>query len=402
MDVHPSNAQGLIRTALVELPAALDPYRRTKRALTRTDLPSTVAVVSLGKAARKMAQAAADVLGDRLVGGVLIDTSPEPLDGFEVHVGSHPLPDADSEQAARAALALAERGGHELLLALVSGGGSAMAEVPRRPLDVATIADITDRLNLAGTPIDELNVVRRHLSDFKNGGLAARSRVPVRTFVVSDVVDGPPALVSSGPTLYDGSDPLHALAVLERRLGRPVPPAIHTALATGLPRRRNEEVVVVADRHTAYAELSHRLAVAGLPASIPIRLEGPAATMATSMTEMPGLVIGTGETTVEVTGSGTGGRNQHGALAAAIAIDGHEGVFATLGTDGVDGPTDAAGAVVDGATAAALRTVGIDPGSALANCDSHPALDSIGALVRTGPTGTNVADVWVSYRPATR
>lgn len=402
MDIHPTPARTLIQTALTELPAALDPYTRTRRTLSRLDLPDTVAVVTLGKAARSMARAAADILGPRLVAGVLIAPDPEPLDGFEVHVGSHPLPDAASERAARAALALAERNDHEMLLALVSGGGSAMAEAPRRPLDIATVADLTDRLLRAGTPIAELNLVRRHLSEFKNGGLSGRSKVPVTTLVISDVIDGPPTMVSSGPTLHDGSDALQALAVIERRLGRPVPQAIHTALATAASRRRNEDVFVVADRHTAYAELSHRLAVAGLGASVPIRLDGDAAAMARRTVSMPELVIGTGETTVLVTGDGMGGRNQHAALAAAIELEGTDAVFGTLGTDGVDGPTDAAGAVVDGTTAEALRSAGVDPAAALAACDSHTALGAVGALIRTGPTGTNVADAWVSYRPTTR
>ncbi|MFP5331774.1 MAG: glycerate kinase [Acidimicrobiia bacterium] len=402
MDIRPAITRSLISSALLELPAALDPYQRTRRAIARLDLPDHVAVVALGKAARSMAAAAADVLGHRLTSGVLIAPDSAPLDRFDVRVGSHPLPDERSVQAARAAVALAGRTDHDLLIALVSGGGSAMAEIPRRPLDIAVVADITQRLMLAGASIDELNLVRRHLSDFKNGGLSARSKVPVVTLVISDVVDGPPSMVSSGPTLHDGSEPLHALAVLERRLGRPVPQSVHTALATAASRRRNEDVVVVADRHTAYAELSHRLAAAGLPASSPVRLEGDAAVMARTMLHTPGLVIGTGETTVTVSGDGVGGRNQHGALAAAIELDGTEGVFGALGTDGVDGPTDAAGAVVDGTSAQAMRSAGIDPADALDACDSHTALDRIDALVRTGPTGTNVADVWVSYRVAVR
>lgn len=402
MEVHPAHAHALIRNALLELPAALDPYARTRRALSRLDLPDTVAVVALGKAARSMARAAADVLGSRLVAGVLIAPDPDPVDGFDVYVGSHPLPDTASVEAARAALDVAARNDHELLVALISGGGSAMAEMPRRPLDIGATAELTDRLLRAGTPIAELNLVRRHLSDFKNGGLSGSSKVPVATLVISDVIDGPPAMVSSGPTLHDGSDALQALAVIERRLGRPVPQSIHTALATTASRRRNEEVFVVADRHTAYAELSHRLATAGLPASTPIRLEGDAAVMARRMLHMPGLVIGTGETTVVVSGGGLGGRNQHAALAAAIGLDGSDAVFGSFGTDGIDGPTDAAGAVVDGTTADALRASDVDPTKALALCDSHTALDSVDALIRTGPTGTNVADVWVSYRKTAR
>lgn len=277
-----------------------------------------------------------------------------------------------------------------------------MAEVPKRPLDITQLTDLTNRLLQAGTPIDEFNVVRRHLSDFKNGGLSGRSKVPVTTLVISDVIDGPPSMVASGPTLRDASDALTALAIIERRLGRPVPPQIHTALATPVAHRDNETVVVVADRHTAFAVVAHQLATAGFQPAQPARLEGDAATMAHTLTAQEGLTIGTGETTVVVTGDGTGGRNQHGALAAAITIEGTDTVFASFGTDGVDGPTDAAGAVVDGGTAGAIRAAGIDPVAALENCDSHPALEAVGALIRTGPTGTNVADVWVCYVPATR
>lgn len=390
-----------IETVLHGLPAALDPYDRTRRALGRLDLVGSVAVVAIGKASRAMAKASLDVFGDRITGGIVVAPDDAPVDPLAVHVGSHPLPDEASERAGHAALQIASGGDHDNLVVLISGGGSAMAEVPKRPLDIATLTDLTDRLLRAGTPIDELNIVRRHLSELKNGGLSGRSKVPVTTLVISDVVDGPPSMVASGPTLHDSSDALRALKIIETRLGRPVPQRIHTALATPVPYRPNETAIVVADRHTAYAAVSHPLALAGIEPSRPIRLEGDAETMARSMVTMPGLTVGTGETTVVVTGGGSGGRNQHGALAAAVAIQGTETVFAAFGTDGVDGPTDAAGAIVDDRTAAAIRAAGLDPGQALEACDSNPTLDAVGALIRTGPTGTNVADVWVCYNPAT-
>jgi glycerate 2-kinase len=405
MTEHHDSASGrpreIIELALRALPDALDSHRRTIRELQRLPLDGTVAIVAIGKAARPMTEAALEVLGDRVLAGVVVTPDATPLGGLEVHVGSHPIPDDASEEAGRAALRIAGESGHEHLLVLVSGGGSAMAEVPKRPLKIADLGALTDRLLRAGTPIDEMNLVRRHLSDLKNGGLSGRSRVPVTTLVISDVSDGPPSMVASGPTLHDDSDPLEALAIVERRLGRPVPRAVHTALATPGPRRRNETAIVVADRHTAYAEVSHRLARSGLVPSRPVRLEGDAAQMARKMVGMSGLTVGTGETTVVVTGDGTGGRNQHGALAAAIEIAGQPSVFGTLGTDGVDGPTDAAGAIVDGSTLDALVRAGVDGQDALARCDSHHALDAVGSLIRTGPTGTNVADVWVSYIPAT-
>jgi glycerate 2-kinase len=390
-----------VESVLRALPAALNPFDRTQRVLGRLDLDGTVAVVAIGKAARSMAAAALDHLGEQIVGGVVVAPDDAPLPPFDVFVGSHPVPDEASEKAGRAALAVAERGGHDHLLALISGGGSAMAEVPKRPLDVGMVASIGQRLLQAGTPIHELNIVRRHLSELKHGGLSGRSKVGVTTLVISDVIDGPPSTVASGPTLSDESTALHALAILERRLGRPVPEPIHIALATPVAHRPNEAVHLVADRHTAYAEASHRLALAGLSDSRPTRLEGDAVEAATRMIRTPGLTIGTGETTVKVTGSGVGGRNQHAALAVALEIEGRSTVFGTLGTDGVDGPTDAAGAIVDGSTANHIRQLGLDPAAALAACDSHPTLNAVDSLIRTGPTGTNVADVWISYVPAT-
>ncbi len=390
-----------IESVLRTLPEALDPFDRTQRVLARLDLDGTVAVVAIGKAARSMAEAALEHLGERVVGGVMVAPDDAPLPPFDVYVGSHPIPDESSERAGRAALAVAERGDHDHLLTLISGGGSAMAEVPKRPLDVEMVATIGQRLMQAGTPIHELNIVRRHLSQLKHGGLSGHSKVPVTTLVISDVVDGPPSTVASGPTLSDESTALHALAILERRLGRPIPEPIHIALATPVAHRPNEAVHIVADRHTAYAEASHRLALAGLSDSRPMRLEGDAVEAAARMIRTPGLTIGTGETTVTVTGRGVGGRNQHAALAVALEIEGGSSIFGTLGTDGVDGPTDAAGAVVDGSTAGHIRRVGLDPVAALAACDSHPTLDAVDSLIRIGPTGTNVADVWVSYVPAT-
>lgn len=391
----------VIEEALRSLPSALDPFERTRTHLTRLRLPSTIGLVAIGKASRAMTRAAVDVFGDRLVHGVIVDPDPGPMPPFAVHVGSHPLPDETSEAAGRAALAIAERTDHEHLLVLVSGGGSAMAEVPKRPLDIATVASIVDRLMAAGTPIHEMNVVRRHLSQLKHGGLSGRSKVPVTTLAISDVVDGPASTVASGPTLHDDSTALDALGIIEQRLGRPVPQSIHTALATPVSRRSNEDVHVVADRHTAYAVMSRRLAEAGLGESRAVRLDGDAAEMARKIVKVAGLTIGTGETTVTVSGGGRGGRNQHGALAAAIEIDGSGAVLGTFGTDGVDGPTDAAGAIVDGSTYRRLVRAGVNPEDSLARCDSHPALDAGDCLIRTGPTGTNVADVWVSYVPAT-
>jgi len=389
--------RSIISRVLAELPASLDPGERTRRAVRALDLDGVVRVAAIGKAAIPMAAAAVEALGGRLVGGVVVAPEEGRVDGLDLHVGSHPLPDERSLRAGRALMDQAARRDHDHFLVLVSGGGSSLAEVPKPPLKIADLATVSDRLMRVGTPIGELNVVRRHLSLLKNGGLAAHTSAAVVTLVLSDVGDGPPSLVASGPTLHDASTSLDALHILEGRLGRPVPHAVRAALARSVPRRADGPVVVVADRHTAFAEVAHRLATTPFGDPTAVHLVGDAASMAQEMVAMPGLAIGTGETTVNVTGSGAGGRNQHGALAAAIAIEGTAVTLGTLGTDGIDGPTDAAGAIVDGATAGRIRAAGIDPADALRRCDSHTALDAAHALLRTGPTGTNVADVWISY-----
>lgn len=386
---------------LTSLPKSLDPGDRTRRAVQSLELDGVVRIAAIGKAAIPMAAAALDVLGGRVVGGVVVSPEPGKVGDLEVVVGSHPNPDQWSERAGRRLMASVARRDHDHLLALVSGGGSALAEVPKPPLTIEDLAAVSERLMRVGTPIDELNLVRRHLSMIKHGGLAAATAAKVTTLVLSDVGNGPPSMVASGPTLADGSTSLDALRVLERRLGRPVQHAVRSALARSVRRPPESDVVVVADRHTAFAEVAHRFALSSVGRPEAVHLEGHADAMAVAMVSQPGLRVGTGETVVNVTGDGIGGRNQHGALAAAIALDGKEGVFGSLGTDGIDGPTDAAGAVVDGHTAARIRARGIDPADALRRCDSHTALDAVGALIRTGPTGTNVADVWISYVPTT-
>jgi hydroxypyruvate reductase len=384
------------RTAL----EAVDPERAVRVAAAGIEGP--VWVAALGKAAPAMARGACSALGERVVAGVAVSTHPAPVPRpIELLIGSHPLPGPASVTAGRALLDLARTvppEGH--LLVLVSGGGSAVAEVPPTGVPVERLATVTGRLLEAGAPITEINLVRRHLSNLKNGGLLRATWAgEVTTLILSDVVDGPPSTVASGPTLPDETSLGDALATLDRYNLRPLldietvtigpfplhPPPAHTwKVVAGI-----EEALAAAA--TALGATPHRR-----------RLLGTARVEAGRVLDAcpPGqtLVVG-GETTVVVTGPGSGGRNQEAALAAASEIDGTTTVFAALATDGIDGPTTAAGAIVDGGSVVRMRTAGVEPQPALAANDSHTALAASGDLVVTGPTGTNVGDLWMVSKP---
>lgn len=377
--------------------AAVDPERSTRAALERRTLrPGGVWVAALGKAAPAMTRGAVDAVGDRFRQALVVTDHAEPLPkGCSMLLGSHPRPDGRSLTAGRALLSfVAEVPPADTLLVLVSGGGSALAEVPAPSLGVDAVADLLDDLMAVGTPIDELNVVRRHLSQFKNGGLAAAtSAAHLITLLVSDVVDAPASTIASGPTLPDHTGPGDAADVVRRRLDRRLPSVVFAVA----PEHPDHDWEVVADG---------RIAVAAAAASIDgsvwtDALRGEARTTALDMIEACGpdeVLVAAGETTVTVTGSGAGGRNQEAALAAAIAIADTDTGFAALGTDGIDGPTDAAGAIVDGSSAARMRTAGVDPDQCLADHDSNRALAASGDLVTTGPSGTNVGDLWFVVR----
>jgi len=373
--------------------AAVDPERTTKAASDRLlESNRDVWVAALGKAAPAMARGAAWSLGDRMAGGLAVSDHDEAVpDGCALLIGAHPVPDERSLVAGRALLHFAARVPEDAdLLVLVSGGGSALAEVPIPGMGLETYSDLTQALMNAGTPISELNLVRRHLSQVKNGGLAAATRArSLVTLLMNDVIDAPASTIASGPTLSDGSSPAEAEVVLRDRLGlasRSLHPVVHRPH----PDHRWE---VIADGPTAA-----RAAAASIGGTIWTEtLRGEASEVAVEMADActdGEVLVACGETTVTVRGDGSGGRNQEAALAAAIRIEGTKHGFAALGTDGIDGPTTAAGAIVDGGTVERIRKGGIDPNETLARNDSHAALTAAGDTVITGPTGTNVGDLW--------
>lgn len=395
-----------LRDALELIQAALeavDPEAATVRALDGLHLGfENVTVVALGKAAPAMARGAARALDTRARSFLVVTDHDERVpEGTELIVSSHPLPDARSLTAGQRLLEVVRESEFPILF-LISGGGSALAEVPERGLGLTDVAASYRAMLLANVGIDEANVVRAHISRIKGGRLAAAASSPVATILISDV--GPhPHLVASGPTLPCTSDPHDALEVIHRhRLD--VPPAVIATLTEGLPAPRLPEapVVMAADGQMAAEAAVEAGKRRELPAFLlTTSLHGEARgamRAALSVSPIGEIAVLAGETTVEVRGDGRGGRNQEAALAAATEIAGTPWSVLTFGTDGIDGPTDAAGAYVDGATSHRLGAAGIDVDDALERNDSYSALGAVDALIRIGPTGANVADLWIVDR----
>ena len=405
----------------------MDARRVTATALTalRDSLPrdEAIRVVAAGKAAVGMGRAVDEVLDGRMATGLMTASASVDVRGWHVIAATHPRPSAASEQAGRSALALADatRRDGGLLLVCLSGGASAMLAVPADGLSIDDKSATTAVLLRAGLDIGATNVVRRHLSAIKGGQLAARAGRSI-TLAISDVctpVEDDPAVIGSGPTAGDPSSFSDALGVVARAgLTQAIPPAAWRQLEEGAAGRRNGPVApddprlhgaaywLIASRREAMkaaavtaTHLGYAAHVIPEPTTGAAREAGPAliARAATLARNRPTCVIASGETTVDVRGHGRGGRNQELAVAALnrLAAVG-PAALASVGTDGVDGPTDAGGALVSDDMFSALGPDALTHvAAALEANDSYPLLERLGALVRTGPTGTNVGDLQV-------
>jgi hydroxypyruvate reductase len=380
-------------------------------------------VIAAGKAAPAMAAAAARRLGSRVRAGLVVASVSAPVPaGFESIVGGHPIPTLESERAGRRALELAgglEDG--ERLLVLVSGGASALMAVPADGVTLDDKRATTDRLLRAGADIHALNTVRKHLSAIKGGWLAARARGACDALVISDVVGDDPSFIASGPTVADVTRFEDAMDVLRRFGGEAAyPSAVVSRLTQGIsgavaetpkpgdPRLAQTRTAVIGSRRHAMAGA---LAAAAALGYHTLRLDdavvGEARTTAVAHLRAvlsraaglgrPGCIVSSGETTVHVTGGGTGGRNQEFALASAdlLNVAGEAAVVASVGTDGIDGPTDAAGALADSTTIDRAAAAGLVPGRFLSDNNAYAFFDALGDLIHTGPTGTNVGDLQV-------
>ena len=388
---------------------------------------SPLHVLAVGKAAARMAGALDGIAGARVSAGLLIAkpgraTAPA---GWCALEAAHPVPDPSSQRAGRRALRFAAETPRDgLLLVLVSGGASSLLACPLAGVSLDDLSATTRALLDAGAAIDELNTVRKHLAAVAGGRLAlAAGGARVCVLAVSDVVGDRIDLIGSGPCAADSSRCADALAVLDRCVPADrVPAAVRAHLVAGA---RAEAAGTRAAGAAAAAGVRHvllagnataltgaREAAQGLgfaPMVVTGELAGEARRAGARLAAVacalrsphPVCLLAGGETTVRVRGGGRGGRSQELALAAAIALAGEALVcLLAAGTDGEDGPTDAAGAFADGATLARSRALSLDAGAALDANDSHTFFEREGGLLRTGPTGTNVRDlVLVSVLP---
>jgi glycerate 2-kinase len=407
MDAH--TARQVLLACFAAAVRAVDPEQAVVENLRVDEVSGRLVILALGKAAPAMARGAARALGRVELEGIAVSNHRDDVpSGIELKLGSHPVPDQSSLDSGLALLDLAESlGEDDMAIALISGGGSALAEVPVAGVSLADLAAVNQLLLRSGADIDQTNTVRRRLSRFKGGGLAA-AVAPARlvTLLVSDVIGDSPATIASGPTVLANDDPGAALAiVLSLRLEDRMPPSVMAVLRQSTdpePAPAYGETKVVASGAVAAHAAASAAEEQGLRATVvDTRFAGDAAEAAGEALQRSvlGVSIFAGETTVDVSGDGIGGRNQEAALVMATLIEGRSDVyFLAAGTDGIDGTTRAAGAFVDGGTVRRCRDAEIDVNNVLDRNDSGTLFSAIGDDVVTGPTGTNVGDIWLMLR----
>ncbi len=376
-------------------------------------------VVGAGKSAAVMAAALEDAWPDVELSGVVVTRYGHsvPTRRLRVVEASHPVPDANSEIGAQSVLqAVQGLGPGDLVIALISGGGSALMALPVEGLTLADKQAVNRALLASGATISEMNAVRKHLSRIKGGRLAAAA-APARvvTLAISDVPGDDPAVIASGPTVPDPTTFSDARSIIAR-YGVALPTAVAARLTEDadetpkpgqLPHTEFRMIATPSMALRAASEEASRLGL--LPLILGDALEGESREVGTMMAgiaksvathglpiERPAVLLSGGETTVSIgpEGAGRGGRNTEFLLALAVALGGRNGIWAVAGdTDGIDGTEDAAGAFVAPDTLARARAAGLDPHGVLDSHDSYGLFDAIGDLIRTGPTLTNVNDI---------
>lgn len=420
--------------------AAADPGRCVHQALAVTGdalrcgplrLPlntiSSLRLVGAGKATAAMAAAAEAILGDRIdCGAINIPSGPaQPLARVETFAAGHPVPDEAGVAGARRQLELlAGLDPDSLVLGLFSGGGSALLPAPADGLTLAEKQETTRLLLACGATIDEINALRKHLSAIK-GGLLARAAAPARVIalLLSDVIGDPLDTIASGPTHPDATTFGDCLTIVDRYdLRRQLPASVRQHLEAGARGERPEtpkprdpcfaraESLVIGNNRLAIDAAAHQAQALGYEVLVlTSRLQGEARQAAASLVAIaqetaeanrpiarPACLIASGETTVTLRGDGKGGRNQELALAAALQLSGWSAItLLSGGTDGIDGPTDAAGALADGQTVSRAQAQGLDARAFLERHDSYSFFAALDDLVITGPTGTNVMDLQI-------
>lgn len=421
--------------------AAVEPGAAVRRAVRRRgavlrigtkaynlDRLHRILVVGAGKAAAPMAAALEEILGTRVTGGLVSvkDGYTAPLRRVEVAEAGHPLPDARGQRAAERILRIAHdaRAG-DLVLCVISGGGSALLPAPVGGLSLQDKIALTDLLLRSGATIQEVNAVRKHLSQLK-GGRLAKVAYPAHlgVLVLSDVIGNPLDAIASGPAAPDPTTFADALGIVRRYGIDAKMPAValdhlRRGAAGGIPDTPKPRDPVFSRVHTVIIAGNEH---AGRAAAVAARREGYRTLFLTTSLDgeareagrllasiargaqdtglpfgSPACFIAGGETTVTVRGNGIGGRCQEFALSAALSIAGRSGMLiAAFGTDGTDGPTDAAGALATGDTLDRAAVLGMDARAALAENDAYPFFHGLGDLIVTGPTNTNVNDLYLA------
>jgi glycerate 2-kinase len=418
--------------------AAVDPAAAVRRSLHHVGDQLTIGaraydlrtiehiyVVGAGKAGAPMTQAVEEVLGEWITAGsVTVKYGyTATTDRVALVEAGHPVPDEAGLRGAEQIRCILQRATpRDLVLVLISGGGSALLPAPVAGISLADLQILTTLLLRAGATITEINCIRKHLDSLKGGRLVQMANgALVAALILSDIVGNPLDMIASGPTVADPTTYTDALTLLERyNLLETAPLAITAVLQQGA---RGEITETVKPGDTVLAKVnnviiaSNDIAVAAAEAEarrqgfntlmLTTYLEGEAREVGKVLASLakqvladgrplkrPACILCGGETTVTLHGTGRGGRNQELALAAAIALQGLEGVLlASLATDGSDGPTDAAGAMVEGDTMARADALGLDAHACLANNDSYSFFNALGDLLLTGPTNTNVNDM---------
>ncbi len=434
---HSAPVERILSAALL----AVDPRQAVRRAIGLSDAGLEIAgqhfnlegirrlrLIGAGKAAQAMARGALDVLGGRIHDGVLItkhlDDGGEQLPGnIRVLQGGHPVPSPASVSATTAlADFLNSNGENDLVLCLISGGGSALMTLPADGTDLEELQALTRLLLACGANIGEMNTLRKHLDRVKGGGLA-RLAAPARVvaLILSDVIGSPLDVIASGPTVADSTTYSQALSILQKyHLEEQTPPGILSIIKRGVEGSIPETIkpgdpllekvtnqIVASNPQAAEAGLEQARKEGFHPLLLTTFLQGEASQAGIVLAGLlrqidatgqplprPACLAVGGETTVTVRGQGLGGRNQELALGSVFLLDGLRDVaLVSLGTDGEDGPTDAAGALATGETLQRARDLGLDPHAYLQNNDAYHFFAALGDLVHTGPTGTNVNDL---------
>ena len=397
---------------------AVDPYRAVQRNM--PEIEGRIFGLGIGKAAIPMMEALAGRYP--LAGGLVVTkfASGSGPRSYTVMEGGHPVPDVRSLQAGERVLEfVSSLEEDDTLICLISGGGSALVTAPLIPLD--DLQALTSLLLGSGAPIDEINILRRQLDRVKGGGVARATKAKMISLILSDVIGNPLETIASGPTVPDPTTREEAVAVLHKyHLDRQVPPSIKQILEPGslsnpqgvLPesRERNpglhhvQNTIIGDIRLAAEAGLAQAMKEGFEAEILADNLQGEAREVGRMLAKRlhgelykrtrPFCLIAGGETTVKVRGEGKGGRNQELALSAVEELGGLENaMLVALATDGDDGPTDAAGAVVTGESARRAGALGLDAASYLSSNDAYPFFQALGDLIQCGPTGTNVNDL---------